>query len=73
MSLLSQALHGLIFSLDAGERLSSTMTTDRLTLFIAPIAGGAILGLVLFILAIYAKGRSSIRSKPMHCTVDGFL
>jgi CIC family chloride channel protein len=55
MSLLSQLLHRLIFSLDAGERLSSTTTTDHLMLFIAPITGGAILGLVLFILAIYHK------------------
>jgi CIC family chloride channel protein len=55
MSLISQEMHRSIFQLDDGVRLSSIAEADWTLLFLAPIAGGAILGLLLFVLTRYRK------------------
>jgi len=55
MSFIAQQMHELIFRLDEGERLSSTMTGDHILLLVAPVTGGAILGLLLLILTRYRK------------------
>ncbi len=55
MSMISQGMHQLIFGLDAGERLSAIVTSDHLLLLGAPVAGGAIMGVVLLILTRYRK------------------
>ena len=55
MSFIAQQMHEMIFRLDEGERLSSIMTNDHILLLIAPVTGGAILGLLLLILNRYRK------------------
>jgi chloride channel protein, CIC family len=55
MSLMSQGMHQLIFGLDEGERLSSIMTSDHALFVIAPIAGGAVMGLIALVLPRYRK------------------
>ncbi len=55
MSRIAEFLHLVIFNLQPGERLSSSMSASNLALFVAPIVGGAILGLLLFLLALYRK------------------
>jgi chloride channel protein, CIC family len=55
MSLISQAMHRSIFQLDDGVRLSSIAAADWTLLFLAPITGGAVLGLLLFVLTRYRK------------------
>ncbi|MCO4315893.1 chloride channel protein [Phyllobacterium sp. 21LDTY02-6] len=55
MSFIAQMLHQYVFGLDAGERLSASTSVDRTVLFVAPIVGGAILGLLLLVLARYRK------------------
>ncbi|WP_271896982.1 chloride channel protein [Candidatus Phyllobacterium onerii] len=55
MSFIAQQMHELIFGLNEGERLSSIMANDHVLLLVAPVTGGAILGLVLLILNRYRK------------------
>ena len=55
MSWVSHELHQLIFKIEAGERLSSSVNTDRLTILAAPIVGGAVMGLVFLILRKWRK------------------
>jgi CIC family chloride channel protein len=55
MSFISQEMHRLIFGLSGDERLSSSTGTDRLTILLAPIAGGIILGLLFLILRRWRK------------------
>ncbi|MGN7773958.1 chloride channel protein [Phyllobacterium sp. 22552] len=55
MSRIAQYLHLVIFNLQPGERLSSSMSASHTALFFAPIVGGAILGVLLFLLALYRK------------------
>ena len=55
MSFVAQQMHELIFGLNEGERLSSIMANDYVLLLVAPVTGGAILGLVLLILNRYRK------------------
>ncbi|EUB98661.1 Cl- channel voltage-gated family protein [Rhizobium sp. CF080] len=55
MSFISQEMHRLIFGLSGEERLSSSTGTDRLTILLAPIVGGIILGLLFLILRRWRK------------------
>jgi chloride channel protein, CIC family len=55
MSRIAQYLHLIIFNLQPEERLSSSMSANYSALLIAPVAGGAILGILLFVLALYRK------------------
>ncbi|PZM13003.1 chloride channel protein [Rhizobium tubonense] len=58
MSLISQEMHSLIFGIDDADRLSSSNIENKLLLLGAPVAGGILLGLMMFILA-------KTRKKPM--------
>ncbi|MFB2563888.1 chloride channel protein [Rhizobium sp. IMFF44] len=60
MSYISRKLHSVIYGITDYERLSSAAMAipDKSVLFIAPIAGGIILGILLYIL-------SRTRKKPM--------
>jgi CIC family chloride channel protein len=58
MSIVSSRLHSLIFGIADDERLSSSNLQGEISLLIAPVAGGIILGLVMILLA-------SWRKKPM--------
>ena len=55
MSMIAQGLHQLIFGLDVGERLSAIVTENTTVLFVSPIIGGAIMGLVFLVLTRYRK------------------
>ncbi|MGO4439939.1 chloride channel protein [Rhizobium sp. RAF56] len=58
MSLISRRMHALIFGIDEADRLSSAAIDNNLLLLTAPIVGGVLLGIMLFILA-------RTRKKPM--------
>ncbi|RUM26761.1 chloride channel protein [Rhizobium vallis] len=58
MSFVSNELHQMIFGIADSERLSSSDIDDKLLLLTAPVIGGALLGLLLFVL-------SKRRKKPM--------
>jgi CIC family chloride channel protein len=58
MSLISREMHSLIFGISDVDRLSSSEIDNKLLLLLAPICGGMMLGLLLFIL-------SKTRKKPM--------
>lgn len=60
MSYISRKLHSVIYGITDYERLSSAAMAipDKSVLFIAPIAGGIILGILLYVL-------SRTRKKPM--------
>lgn len=58
MSLVSAKMHSLIFGIGEAERLSSSDIDNRFLLLAAPVAGGIILGLLIFLLA-------KTRKKPM--------
>jgi len=58
MSLISRQMHMLIYGVGDDGRLSSAVIDNKLLLLLAPIAGGVLLGLMLFIL-------SKTRKKPM--------
>ncbi|WP_137131522.1 chloride channel protein [Rhizobium sp. FY34] len=51
MSWISRAMHSLIFGIDMSEWLSSAEIDNRLIVLIAPIIGGMLLGLFLYILS----------------------
>jgi chloride channel protein, CIC family len=51
MSWISRSLHSLIFGITMGDWLSSSTIENKLIVLAAPIAGGVLLGIVLFILA----------------------
>lgn len=51
MSWISRALHSLIFGIEMSEWLSAAEIADPLTVLLAPIVGGMLLGVVLYILA----------------------
>jgi len=55
MSFISQEMHRLVFGLSGDERLSSATGTDRLTILLAPIVGGIVLGLLFLILRRWRK------------------
>uniref|UniRef100_UPI00310113D4 chloride channel protein n=1 Tax=Neorhizobium sp. EC2-8 TaxID=3129230 RepID=UPI00310113D4 len=55
MSFVSQEMHRLIFGLSGDERLSSATGTDRLTILVAPIVGGILLGLLFLVLRRWRK------------------
>jgi CIC family chloride channel protein len=58
MSLISQEMHRLIFGISDTDRLSSSNIENKLLLLAAPVVGGMILGLLMFVLA-------KTRKKPM--------
>jgi CIC family chloride channel protein len=58
MSIVSSRLHSLIFGIADDERLSSSNLQGEISLLIAPVAGGIILGFLMILLA-------SWRKKPM--------
>ncbi|MEZ2127220.1 MULTISPECIES: chloride channel protein [unclassified Sinorhizobium] len=58
MSLVSTKMHSLIFGIGEAERLSASDIDNRFLLLVAPVAGGIILGLLIFLLA-------KTRKKPM--------
>ncbi|CAK08323.1 chloride channel protein [Rhizobium johnstonii] len=58
MSYVSNELHQLVFGIADSERLSSSEIENKLLLLTAPVIGGALLGLLLFVLA-------KRRKKPM--------
>jgi len=58
MSLVSREMHSLIFGISDIERLSSSQIDNKLLLLTAPVCGGILLGLMLFVLA-------KTRKKPM--------
>jgi CIC family chloride channel protein len=58
MSLISQQMHRLIFGINDTDRLSSSEFDNKLLLLAAPVVGGALLGLLIFIL-------TKTRKKPM--------
>ncbi|MDL2407929.1 chloride channel protein [Rhizobium calliandrae] len=60
MSLISRELHSLVYGIADDDRLSAAAVniTDKSLLLMAPIAGGILLGLMIFIL-------SRTRKKPM--------
>ncbi|MGO4570108.1 chloride channel protein [Rhizobium sp. 2YAF20] len=58
MSLVSRQMHSLIFSISDGDQLSAYPFGNKLQILSAPVAGGALLGLMLFLLA-------KTRKKPM--------
>ncbi len=55
MSFVSQEMHRAIFELGGGERLSSATDINRLAILLAPICGGALLGLLFLILRRWRK------------------
>jgi CIC family chloride channel protein len=58
MSLISREMHSLIFNIGDVDRLSSSQIDNKFLLLAAPVCGGMLLGLLLFILA-------NTRKKPM--------
>lgn len=58
MSFISNELHRQIYGITDAERLSAAVIEDKLLLLTAPVAGGILLGLLLFFLA-------RTRKKPM--------
>ncbi len=58
MSLISKEMHSLIFGISEVERLSSSQIENKFLLLAAPVVGGILLGLLMFILA-------KTRKKPM--------
>jgi CIC family chloride channel protein len=58
MSLISREMHSLIFNIGDVDRLSSSQIDNKFLLLAAPVCGGMLLGLLLFILA-------KTRKKPM--------
>jgi CIC family chloride channel protein len=58
MSLVSREMHSLIFGISDVERLSSSQIDNKFLLLAAPVGGGMLLGLLMFILA-------KTRKKPM--------
>lgn len=51
MSLISKSMHAWIFGISIDDLLSGSIVENRLLLLIAPVTGGAILGVILFVLA----------------------
>src|ERR1700744_102573 len=51
MSLISRLMHTVIFSIDDSGRLSSAQIDNKFIVLAAPVAGGIILGIMMFILA----------------------
>jgi CIC family chloride channel protein len=58
MSLISREMHSLIFGISDVERLSSSQIDDKFLLMAAPVCGGILLGLLMYVLA-------KTRKKPM--------
>ncbi|MDI7861385.1 chloride channel protein [Rhizobiaceae bacterium n13] len=59
MTAAVRLLHEWIFRIGAGERLSSAAYLDRTTVLLAPVAGGLILGIVVYIL-VYKRKRPMV-------------
>lgn len=55
MTFIARWMHTLIFGLEAGERLSGAAVAQRILLLAAPVAGGILLGVLLFFLARWRK------------------
>jgi CIC family chloride channel protein len=51
MSVVSREMHSLIFGISNVERLSSSQIDNKFLLLAAPVCGGMLLGLLMFILA----------------------
>ncbi len=51
MSAVTALMHQAIFKIDPSERLSSSLIEDKLVLLAAPACGGALLGLLMLVLA----------------------
>ncbi len=62
MSLASSEMHQLIFGIDDDARLSSSYIDNKLVLMLAPVAGGIILGILLYILS---KTRKRLMVDPI--------
>ncbi|KQV81792.1 chloride channel protein [Rhizobium sp. Root1220] len=58
MSVVSREMHSLIFGISDVERLSSSQIDNKFLLLAAPVAGGILLGLLMYTLA-------KTRKKPM--------
>ncbi|MEK1901904.1 MAG: chloride channel protein, partial [Rhizobium sp.] len=55
MSYVSEEMHRLIFGIDGTTRLSASQIDSKFLLMTAPVAGGMLLGLLIFILARWRK------------------
>lgn len=55
MSYVSEEMHRLIFGIDGTTRLSASQIDSKFLLMTAPVAGGVLLGLLIFILARWRK------------------
>ena len=55
MSFISQSMHELIFKLAYGQRLSAVKEIDQSVLLIAPVIGGLLLGLMLWVMRRWRK------------------
>jgi len=55
MSFMSQSMHEAIFRLASGQRLSAVLEVDHSVLLVAPVIGGLLLGLMLWIMRRWRK------------------
>jgi CIC family chloride channel protein len=55
MTLIAQTMHASIFGLEADERLSGAAVDEKMLLLLAPISGGILLGIILFVLTRWRK------------------
>ena len=55
MTFIATAMHAAIFGLEPGQRLSGAAVGDRILLLVAPVAGGILLGILIFFLARWRK------------------
>jgi len=55
MSFAAQQLHRMIFGISSGQRLSAMPAIDIIMAIAAPVVGGILLGLVIYILAAWNK------------------
>jgi CIC family chloride channel protein len=55
MSVISQSMHEAIFKLASGQRLSAVREIDQSVLLVAPVIGGLLLGLMLWIMRRWRK------------------
>ncbi|NVD42827.1 chloride channel protein [Ensifer sp. HO-A22] len=55
MTFIAHTMHAVIFRLEPGERLSGAAVDEKALIFVAPIVGGVLLGLLLFGLSRWRK------------------
>lgn len=68
MSYMSTLMHRTIFGIEPSARLSSSQFEKNLTLLIAPVGGGILLGLLLYVLASKRKRKlvDPIEANALH-------